>query len=72
MIGLMERAQAEAACKIVNRAIAIDGDPFTLAGLLAWIGARIMQVTASSSDLQAYALQLRALADLLEREEPLA
>ncbi len=68
MIGLQERAQAEAACKIVNAAIKIDGDPFTLASMLAWIGCRAVQGCGSESDLRAYAQHMRDLADRIERE----
>ena len=70
MIGLQDQSQAKAACRIVNDAIAVDGDAFTLASMLAWIGVRIVQGCGSESDLRAYAGHLHTLADRIEREGP--
>ncbi len=68
MIGLHDQARAEAACKIVNQAIALDSDPFTVSTMLAWIGARITQRCGTEPDLRAYVKHMHELADRIERE----
>lgn len=66
MIDLNE--QAHAAQRIVNEAITVDHDRYTVASMAAWMGVLIIQAGKSNDDLRAYASHLRQLADTIERE----